>query len=369
MIVKENSKTIPELIDPKTCPWNGQRKNRERIMLLFVHSAAHLLVDAVCAAALFGPLKGQEDLTALILLYNTLAFSTQCLVGLAADRIGKHRISAAAAMLCVAAGFFLPLPALLRVMLIGLGNSVFHVAAGTETMINSGGKAAPLGVFVAPGAIGIAVGTLFPALGPVLAGLLILAAAASLLVKAPVQPAVKRPGAAPRSPLAAVLLLTAAVSVRAVGGASVSFPWQTGPLLILLATGCVFAGKFAGGFLCDRVGAGWAAWLSVPLAAVLITFCETWMAPSLLGQFALNLTMPITLWLLYCAMPKNPGFAFGMAASALWPGTLLGKLIHLSGPSRWWILLLCFLFGLFAILISLPKNSTGRGLARSRSES
>jgi len=29
-------------------------------------------------------------------------------------------------------------------------------------------------------------------------------------------------------------------------------------------------------------------------------------APSLAGQFALNLTMPITLWLLYRAMPDAP---------------------------------------------------------------
>ena len=40
-----------------------------------------------------------------------------------------------------------------------------------------------------------------------------------------------------------------------------------------------------------------------------------------MGQFLLNLTMPVTLWLLYLAMPDSPGFAFGLAASALWPGT------------------------------------------------
>lgn len=329
-------------------------------MLLNLHALAHLLVDAVCAAALFGPLYGQPDRALYFLVYNTLAFSTQCLVGLAADRIGKHRLFAAAAMLCVSAGFALPLPPPLRLLLIGLGNSVFHVAAGTETLARSGGRAAPLGIFVAPGAVGLSLGTLFPAMGPVLAGLLA-AAAILLLFGAGAEPApavrstrnkTERPG---REALLPALLLTAAVGVRAVGGAAVVFPWQTGPALALL-TGCVvFAGKAAGGFLCDGLGPRRAAWLSLPPAALLICFCWAWMLPGLLGQFALNLTMPITLWLLYRTMPESPGFSFGLAASALWPGTLAGKFIRLTGSARWALLLGCFLFGLFAILYALRR--------------
>ena len=339
-------------------------------------------MDGVCAAALFGPLRGRIDPSQLFLLYNTLAFSTQCLVGLAADRIRRHRLSAAAAALCVAAGFALPLLPLLRLLLIGLGNSVFHVAAGTETLERSGGRAAPLGVFVAPGAVGLSLGTLFPALGPVPAGLLALAAIASLFLKAPEPeptawadrsdlrtnlPYPEKPEAPLRRPLAAAVLLTLAVGVRAVGGAAVSFPWQTGPWLALLTTGFVFAGKTAGGFLCDRVGPRRAAWLSVPPAALLIAFCGSWMLPALLGQLALNLTMPVTLWLLYRALPESPGFAFGLAASALWPGTLAGKYIQLTGPARWVLLLLCFLFGLFAILYSAPRrDAAGSAPGRAR---
>ena len=326
-------------------------------MLLLLHSLAHLLVDALCAATIFGPLRGQTDLASLVFLYNTLAFSTQCLVGLAADRIEKQRLFAAGAMLCVAAGFALPLPPVLRIAVVGLGNSVFHVAAGTETLRRSGFRAAPLGVFVAPGAIGVTVGTLFPALGPLFAGLLAVIAVASLLVKAEaVQPAEAPLTVAPARRSAAVLLLTVAVAVRAVGGAAVSFPWQKGAVLVLLTTFCVFAGKSAGGFLCDRIGPKRAAWVSVPPAAVLISFCGAWMLPALLGQLTINLTMPITLWLLYCAMPDSPGFAFGLAASALWPGTLAGKLIELSGSARWIFLLLCFLFGLAAILYASSRS-------------
>ena len=76
------------------------------------------------------------------------------------------------------------------------------------------------------------------------------------------------------------------------------------------------------------------------------------MIPSLLGQFLLNLTMPVTLWLLYRAMPGEPGFAFGLAASALWPGTIAGMLFQLTGPALWVCVIVSFVFGLFAILYS-----------------
>ncbi len=319
-------------------------------MLLLLDSAAHLLVDALCAAAVFGPLRAERSVAALVLLYNTLAFSTQCLVGLAADRRGKHPAAACAAMLAVAAGYALPLPALPRVLLLGLGNSVFHVAGGAMTLERSGGRAGALGVFVAPGAVGLALGALRPELGGAFAALLALCAAAVLPAAARSPAPETKVTDADGDGMLLPVLLALAVSVRAVGGSAVSFPWKSGAAMTLLTALCVFAGKAAGGFVCDRLGARRTALLSILPAAVLIAFCPAWAAPSLLGQFALNLTMPVTLWLLYRAMPDAPAFAFGLAASALWPGTLAGQLMTLTGPALWLCVLLSFLFGLWAIL-------------------
>jgi hypothetical protein len=147
----------------------------------------------------------------------------------------------------------------------------------------------------------------------------------------------------------------AAVAARAVGGSAVSFPWKTGPALALAMVGFVFAGKAAGGYLCDRLGAKRTALLSLPAAAVLIAFCSAWMLPALAGQFLLNLTMPVTLWLIYRAMPDSPGLAFGLAASALWPGAIAGGLFRLTGPALWLCVLVTFLSGLLSILYSDKK--------------
>jgi MFS family permease len=121
--------------------------------------------------------------------------------------------------------------------------------------------------------------------------------------------------------------------------------------------GFVFVGKAAGGFICDRLGAKKSALLSLPFAALLIAFCSAWMLPSLVGQFLLNLSMPVTLWLIYRAMPDAPGLAFGLAASALWPGTIAGGGLKLTGPALWSCVLVCFIVGLAAIIYSERKTA------------
>lgn len=319
----------------------------KRNVRLGLNAAAHLLVDGLCAATVFGPLASDGNLPMLILGYNTLAFSTQCLVGLAADRLRRDRTAAAVSMIILVLGHALPLPGWLRVALIGLGNSVFHVAGGRMTLLGSGGKAWPLGVFVAPGAVGLTLGTLWPQLGWAFAALLAVCAVLSLLLpEAETNVVTQRE----RTSLLVPVLLTLAVAVRAVGGSAVSFPWKAGAAGTLLLTAFVFAGKLLGGFLSDRIGAKRTAWVSILPAAVLIAFCASWAAPSLLGQLALNLTMPVTLWLLWRAMPDAPGLAFGLTASALWPGMITGQLMTLTGPALWICVLLSFGFGLWAIL-------------------
>lgn len=321
-------------------------------MRLTINSIGHLLVDAVCAAALFGPVAESGELGRALLLYNTLAFTTQCAVGLLTDMLPRHERLAGAALAVAAMGLLLPLPPLARVIAVGLGNSVYHVAAGTVTIKDGMGKAAPLGVFVAPGAIGLALGTFYSAAGTYFAlAALVLAAAQMLALR---EGEWQRPKAR-RVPWLAVAALLAAVAVRAIGGSAVTYPWKSGAALTLLAVLFVFAGKTAGGFICDALGARRSAWLSLPAAAVLAALCSAWLVPSLAGQLLLNLTMPVTLWLLCRAMPDSPGLAFGLAASALWPGTLLGGLISLTGVAASALTALCFLFGLAAIIYADKK--------------
>ncbi len=342
-------------------------------MILTLNAIAHLLVDGVCLATLFSAGADASQLLTAVMLYNTLAFTTQCIAGLWLDHAGLARKAEPLAMLLVAAGYFLPADLLVRVILIGFGNSLFHVCGGSVTLQKSLGKAAPLGVFVAPGALGVVLGRLYPGLGTVFSIALIALAALIFLAYRKegerVEPAGAQPAESLREslpdyrgsafPLAAASLLTVAVAVRAIGGSCAEFPWNTGAAPAAALTLAVFAGKTAGGFVCDRLGAARSSAISIVFAALLTAFFSAGMLASLLGQFLLNLSMPITLWLLYKLMPGEPGFAFGLAASALWPGTLAGMMIQLSGPARTALILISFIFGLAAVLYAVSFLKKG----------
>ena len=73
-----------------------------------------------------------------------------------------------------------PCPAGAAALIIGLGNCLFHVAAGTVTLKESR-SAGPLGIFVAPGALGLAAGTLWPWLRPWFCAAALIAVAAMLV--------------------------------------------------------------------------------------------------------------------------------------------------------------------------------------------
>ncbi|MBR3356011.1 MAG: hypothetical protein IKG47_11820, partial [Oscillospiraceae bacterium] len=121
-------------------------------MLLFFNALAHFCVDGLCASVLFGCLP--ESAMSLVIVYNILAFTTQCIVGMIADRWKEQRWAECISILAVVLGWFFPVTPLIRVILVGLGNSLFHVTGGVMTLKRSSGKALELGIFVAPGALG-----------------------------------------------------------------------------------------------------------------------------------------------------------------------------------------------------------------------
>ena len=323
--------------------------------MLTIHAFAHFLVDAICAATLLGN-TAPAELLSVLLVYNTLAFSTQCLVGLVTDRVGNWGTLSAAACALLGICALLPLPAMGTAVCLGLCNSFFHVAAGSVTLARSGGRAGLLGLFVAPGAVGLLAGRMLPGLRPLLAALLLIAAVLLYRKREFSLPEKEESACAPRAEVSVLLLL--AVAARSIGGTAAFFPWQTTAAASAAAVLFVFAGKAAGGWVCDRLGAGYAALLSLPVAGLLIAFCGGSMPLSLLGQLMLNLSMPITLWLIYREMPSSPGFAFGLAASVLWPAQLVGQQIAEREGPRWLWILLSFALGLFAIFYTVKGGKT-----------
>ena len=130
-----------------------------------IYSALHLLVDGMCALAMFGRLLPGGDRGLSILVYNFCAFALQMPLGVALDAlcVGKKGREADFPFLFVLAGVLCTMGgAFLHPAVLGIGNALFHVGGGVGTIREDDRRSwrgRGLGVFVAPGALGLYLGT------------------------------------------------------------------------------------------------------------------------------------------------------------------------------------------------------------------
>ncbi|MBR6461000.1 MAG: hypothetical protein IKS95_04150, partial [Verrucomicrobia bacterium] len=83
-----------------------------------------------------------------------------------------------------------------------------------------------------------------------------------------------------------------------------------------------------GGFLMDRLGIVKTTSLSMISGVVLLYFFQDRLAFSLAAQYAVNLMMPVTLFMMVACCRHRPGLMFGLAASVLYPGSLISGFQH-----------------------------------------
>ena len=317
--------------------------------IVSTYALAHAAVDAGCAVLLWssyeaGSLSASAAWSAFF-AYNVLAFALQPVVGLAVDRLraGRPAAVAGAAMTAAALGLAAVAPAAIwpAVLLAGLGNAAFHVGGGVVTLRASRGWAGPVGVFVAPGAAGLALGIAAGKAGaawwPLAAALVVLAAVLWTLPAPRFGAPVEGPGArlapTPAGLAAAgagvLVLLLAVVGMRSLAGLTLDLPWKTDTALLIALTAAVVGGKALGGLAADRLG-----WRPVAVTALLaslplLALGTTSPAAGIAGVLLLNMTMPITLAAVAAALPRGTeGFAFGLTCLALFFGSV-PALLHL----------------------------------------
>lgn len=357
-----------------------------------LYSVLHLLVDGICALAMFGKFIPLKEGYYYILLYNFCAFALQMPFGAALDILcekggknGKGKpdpafSTAVAGVLCTIVGAFT------HPLVLGVGNALFHVGGGVGTIREdhaAGSRGARLGVFVAPGALGLYLGSLIversgsekgisgnlegfvpgdamavirqAAVGPdfwLLGGavfMLVLLALGGLYLskqagkdltggKGQRRPDTMLPvvGVLPKEGtsvegirLAFCCMLV--VVLRSYVGMAVSFPWKSGMAAGLLGVLAVVGGKAVGGILAARFGARKTVVFSLLLAAACYLL-SSWMPLGLAALFLFQMTMPVTLYRMACGFPGMPGFAFGFLTFALFLGFLP---VYFEAPCPW----------------------------------
>lgn len=338
------------------------------------YAVAHFVVDLACVATMMGSVApffarfGAQERALAILAYDLVAFCLQLPLGALMDVLGRRRMPSMAALsfalvaVGVLAGMVAGMPAAVTaVLMVAMGNALFHCVGGVEVLGESAGRAAPAGEFISTGALGVFLGSLPAASGwtgmPVL--LLVLLAGCTALALA--TPSSTDRGSLAftftRSGVVAVALLAATVALRSYTGMVMAFPWKAQPALAACAICAVVAGKALGGRVADRIGLPLASLISLGGAVPLFLLAAENPVAGIAAITLFNFTMAITLSALVNLLPQAKGMAFGIASFAL----AIGALPALLGLRASSAMTLCALSLVSLVLLEL-------GLACARRE-
>ena len=320
--------------------------------MTIVYSLLHMLVDGICALAMFGHYVRTGDGTFAFLVYNFCAFALQMPLGVLLDLLNlqhEEKRKDFSFWFAVIGVMVTLLGTIIHPAVLGIGNALFHVGGGVGTAKEDEEKkwkGKGLGVFVAPGALGLYLGTILAKRGDWKIGLFVASGMAVLLTILARNLYQKRGKEMYRYISQATICCTRkegaawlvvccflVVILRSYIGMEISFPWKQAPLFGLVGVLAVVGGKVAGGFTAVRFG--YYKMVVITLVTATIGYLVLEFAPlGLIALFAFNMTMPVTLYLVMKALPKMSGFAFGLLTFGLFLGflpTYFGWKISLTG--------------------------------------
>ena len=305
------------------------QKKAQAVTLIGILSLIHAGIDFLCAFSLYHSFWSFPQ---VFLLYNFCAFALQMLLGLIADILNDRRnektktatyFTVAGILLTIIGSFLSPI-------VLGIGNAFFHVGGGMLSIhedrkmkMNSAG----LGIFVAPGAIGLILGILncqtsfYKTIQIAVSVLLIVLGIYVLRNVDEEKRDIEVMLPQSKRELFGIILCFLVVVLRSLAGMAISFSWKVNAVIAFISVLFIASGKTAGGFLFAKLGSRKMIVITLLLSALLYAFGNHTTA-GLLALFFFNMTMPVTLYLLAEQMKELPGFAFGILTFGLFIGYL-----------------------------------------------
>lgn len=338
-----------------------------RIKLILL-SIMHLVTDGLCAFLVFSVLYPDNPELAFVIFvaYNVLAFVTQSPVGLLIDRYNAPALFLSLSVGALFLGYAVSGIALLSVLLIGLGNSVFHVAGGKYVTDKSGNAIDSLGIFVSTGAVGLALGQVYLAFVPlpyIFFALLFSSLILFLVSEDPEDKSHTEELDHRFNPKIALLAVVGIVFVRSFVGKMVSPAFTlTGGILITLSVFTAL-GKAMGGIASRLLGIRLTTTLSMCIAAVCLTLGVGNPYTFISGIFFFNFSMPITLYFANVLLKGKEGFAFGTLAAFLAPAYFLAMLSTYSLIAKIVTAVLCIISIL--VINEISERITNAEISRS----
>lgn len=342
---------------------------KKTTMEVLVLTILHMLVDGICATTIYASLYKEAIILPIIVFvgYNVLAFMLQPILGMVIDTHKKERLFVLGSLFLVIVGALLGSIPYLCLLFLGLGNALFHVSAGKITIINSNQKLTLLGVFVSLGVIGLTIGMLYYEFSSLLLILIILTIMMggcfyfinrqekNILYET--QEIDSQILTLTNKRIAIILGIIIIVFFRGMIGKYTLFHWADEAYYLLFIAIATALGKILGGILADKIGIIKTIFISGIGSLGLLLFAKNEVIGGLLGILLFNMTMPITLYLLYKMMPRYEATAFGLAAMILFPGYVIGMYLQ-TYPAMYSGILLgaTILTILFVILFSKEVN-------------
>jgi FSR family fosmidomycin resistance protein-like MFS transporter len=366
----------------------------------------HAVVDAGCAFLLFRFVDARgvspDAATAWIVLYDVVAFAGQLPLALAVDRLHLSRAAALAGVAGVIAALAAaPSSAATAALLAGTGNALFHVGAGGYVLEQARGRAGEAGLFVGPGALGLALGilagrgvavTVWPFAVALAAALPVVALSCARGRRSDVDSAPatagerhvfrgrlasdQGPTPLERSALPAawpVALLLLAIGLRSLVGDALAAPWRAEPRVLLALAAAAAAGKMLGGLVADRCG--WRSSTLVALAVATLLLAPggglpavarvipfDWGgAPLAVGAMLLvQATTGVTLAALGLLLRARPALAFGLGSTGVLAGVVPGWLASAAPAGSLWAPAACVLSALaIGLALSALRRAGG----------
>lgn len=324
----------------------------------------HFAIDFICIATM-SLLTSVDKVFLFIVAYDILAFVLQQPIGAVLDNDrhdGLHRLGAVAFLvvgigaLCanialkgeIESDLAFTLKVTCVVCLI-VGNALFHSVGACATLDDAGDRTSRIGLFVAPGAIGVCCGMRFFSL--LAEGMPIIAVACAIVFLCLFEDrtASLRPHFLDREDLIIVSALCACAFLRSFIGAKLSFAWSKEIWWAGIAlVGAVFLGKTLGGFLSDVFSEAYVTVVSLVCAAVAIFFGDAHVAIGFLGTFLFNMTMaPVTMTVVR-VVDDRPGEAFGLVSAMLGLGGVFAMAVPSGSFDAYLLPALCIVSCAFA---------------------
>lgn len=292
-------------------------------------SIMHLLCDFICGFQVVGVFGHQniEYSLYIFVIYNSLAFLFQPLIGLVIDKYFLGKIMIVISSFCLCLGIIID-QWLISIIFLGIGNQIFHVIGGKICTNLNTSKASHLGVFVSLGAIGLTLGSNFYDQTYIVYSAFIiyilLATLVCLNIKWTNPPKEEVSHKKMSKIVLGTSLMVIVVFIRSFLGKIIHFDFEmTLPLIILFP--CLGAiGKLVGGFIRDKIGSLITVLISMSLCCIILIFFSESVVLMLLGMLLINISMPISLYELNFLNKGHEAFNFGILAAVLFPGVALG---------------------------------------------